>query len=264
VEGLAACIAADEAPFLAGQEWRFVRCDACGQAFHRYVLDAEWNERRFTRWMSHEAIKAFEETFDSPERDFRVASERTAHVLRIERLTRTIRKEGEPVRVCDFGCGYGEFLAICGAFGFKATGVDRAAARREHGQVEILSELDRSQSFHAVTLFEVLEHLDDPLAVLKDLVAQLLGGGIAIIETPNCQGVTGIATREDYLKIHPLDHINAFTPASLEAMAKRAGLIRIVPPASLVTTDAKRATTNLLKPLLPIAMNRTQQYFRKP
>src|SRR5689334_13411717 len=37
------------APFLVGQRWSYVRCNDCEQAFHRYILTPEWNERRFSR-----------------------------------------------------------------------------------------------------------------------------------------------------------------------------------------------------------------------
>jgi len=44
------------APFLRGQRWSYVACQDCGLAFHRNILAPEWNERRFSKWMSQEAI----------------------------------------------------------------------------------------------------------------------------------------------------------------------------------------------------------------
>jgi 2-polyprenyl-3-methyl-5-hydroxy-6-metoxy-1,4-benzoquinol methylase len=251
----------DPMPFLVGRTWRFARCEDCGQAFHRHILNAEWNERRFARWMSQEAIEAFERGFASPERAFEAGASRVAHVVRIEKLTRQLRSG--PVRLLDFGCGYGEFLATCSLFGFEAVGVDRSTAKREHGRVTILPDLSdiAGQTFHAVTLFEVLEHLDDPRSALEVLMQSLVPGGILVLETPNCEGVTGIETHEDYLRIHPLEHINAFTPATMEAFAGRLGLRRIVPPAAYVSSDAGRAGKQWLKHRLRAGMRRTQQYF---
>jgi hypothetical protein len=31
-------------PYLAGEQWCYVKCDACGLAFHRQILLPEWNE----------------------------------------------------------------------------------------------------------------------------------------------------------------------------------------------------------------------------
>lgn len=35
-------------------------------SFHHYILTPEWNERRFSKWMSQEAIEAFESQRKSP------------------------------------------------------------------------------------------------------------------------------------------------------------------------------------------------------
>ena len=48
-------------PFLQAATWSLVKCGDCSQVFHRNILSEEWNERRFTHWMSEKAIKEFEE-----------------------------------------------------------------------------------------------------------------------------------------------------------------------------------------------------------
>lgn len=250
------------APFLAGQRWRYVVCKTCHQAFHQDVLSPEWNERRFTKWMSQDAIAEFERKLKTPARMFGRGINYTAHVLRIEHLTRECRGEVLP-RVLDFGCGYGQFLSACAQFGFDAYGVDRSQARRDNGVVKILPDLYEVSSvqFHAITLFEVLEHLDDPRAILEQLSPLLVRGGILVLETPNCEGVTKIETRTDYLKIAPLEHINGFTPATLSALAERLGFERVNPPPAYVTTDLMRVARNLAKRF--VRREGTQQYFRK-
>lgn len=251
------------APFLDGQRWSYVKCLACGQAFHRYILTPTWNERRFNQWMSQEAIAAFEKGLKTPARLFGHGINYVTHVLRIDELTRDIRGD-EKVRVLDFGCGYGQFLSACSLFGFEAIGVDRSTARRDNGVFPILPDISAvSGRFHALTLFEVLEHLDDPKPVLKDLAALLLPGGILVLETPNCEGVSRIETRQEYLKIAPLEHINGFTPATMEAFAVGLGFERLQPPATYVTTKLGRVARNRVKRALAAFNDNTQQYFRK-
>jgi hypothetical protein len=60
-------------------------------------------------------------------------------------------------------------------------------------------------------------------AGLEMLRARLVPGGILVLETPDCSGITGIVSRRDYDNIHPLEHINGFTPATLRKMAERLG-----------------------------------------
>ena len=246
-------------PYLARKTWHFVKCDDCAQMFHRFVLDAEWNERRFAKWMTQDAIAAFESTALQREWQFQKAAENIAHVLRIRSL------KGTKVKLLDFGCGYGEFVAICNLHGFRAVGVDRSEAKRSNALTPISPSLsDLSGPFDVITLFEVLEHLDQPLQVLQQLTAITTPGGILILETPDCTGVTDIKTLDDYRKIHPLDHINAFTPATLSKIAARAGFESIPKPTAHVTTQTSQIAKTGAKALLSAFVKpTTRQYFRK-
>ena len=75
----------------------------------------------------------------------------------------------------------------------------------------------------------MLEHLDDPAAILRRLATLMYQGGLLVLETPDCTGVSDIRSQQDYLKIHPLEHINAFTHKTLCSIASRALGIAFVP-----------------------------------
>jgi len=257
-------------PFLRDAEWVLVRCAGCGQVFHRRILTPEWNERRFSRWMSSEAIKEFEDRLarSSPlaSRKFKRGSEYVAHALRLERLTRAQREPGEPVRLLDFGCGWGDFLSVCSQFGFVSYGVDRSVPRMDKAVVKVfpsLADLDGLPPFHAITLFEVLEHLDEPAPMLRELVQRLKPGGVMILETPDCAGVSGIRTREEYRKIHPLEHINAFTRETLCGIGERAGLRLEKEGLAVVTADLPRVVKGVARHFLGRGSGTTRLYFRK-
>jgi 2-polyprenyl-3-methyl-5-hydroxy-6-metoxy-1,4-benzoquinol methylase len=247
-------------PYLTGQVWRYVKCGACEQAFHANVLTPEWNDINFSRWMSAEAIAEFERTHGGTDRLFDRATHYTKHVLQLAAMIPT-----RPLRVLDFGCGNGEFLSICHQFGFEAVGVDRSTARRDKAGVNVFASADEldGRPFHAITLFEVLEHLDDPSGILKMLRGHLAPGGILILETPDCTGVTGIQTIHDYGCIHPLQHINGFTPTTLRGFAERLGFESIAKPVSHVTSSpVKVAKTEARRVLGSVMRPTTQQYFR--
>ena len=256
-------------PFLLGNRWSFVRCNECGQAFHKYILAPDWNERRFSKWMNQEAIEAFERRLNTPDRKFNKGVQNTKHVLQLEYLTRRLRGK-EPVRLLDFGCGYGEFIAMCSLYGFDAYGIDRSIARRKNANfdkifpdMENLQELDNPE-FHVITLFEVLEHLDDPRSLLEALKGYLVKWGVLVLETPDCTGVNGIESSSDYMKIHPLEHINAFTPETMRKFAESLGFEQIKKPVSHVTSDPVRVVKTEIKRLIGGLMKTsTQQYFRK-
>jgi len=48
-----------------------------------------------------------------------------------------------------------------------------------------LDDFEIEEKFDVITLFHVLEHFDDPRAVLKQLKSMLAKGGIIVIEVPN-------------------------------------------------------------------------------
>lgn len=236
-------------PVIGDCRWSFVECADCRQRFHGNILSPEWNEIRFSRWMSAEAIEQFEAEHGGNQD----ATRDVQHVLRLRDLGVT--------RVLDFGCGYGEFLEMCRLFGIEAHGVDRSHARRSGAGLQIHAELNEVPgTFDAITMFEVLEHLDDPLTMLKALIKRLNRGGIMIVEVPDTSEVNGITDRESYHKIHPLDHINAFTPESLVRIMARAGLQPLHKGPAFVTTSAKRITKDIAKAALK--QRSTQRYFR--
>ena len=93
----------------------------------------------------------------------------------------------------------GEFLLACKTFGFEVVGVDRAMPRIEEAHTKVLSSLDaldKNQKFHAITLFHVLEHLDDSAAILRRVAALMYQGGLLVLETPDCTGISGIRSRQ--------------------------------------------------------------------
>lgn len=253
-------------PFLKGKRWSYVQCSHCSQAFHKYILAPDWNERRFSQWMSQEAIEAFELKLKTPDKLLNKSIQHTKHILQLDSLTRKLRGDTQ-VRLLDFGCGYGEFIAMCDLYGFEAYGIDRSSARRENGRFErIFPDLKDlgSSKFHVITMFEVLEHLEDPKSLLDVLKGYLIRGGILVLETPDCSGVMGITSRDEYLKIHPLEHINGFTPATMRKFAESLGFVPIKKPVSHVTTSLMRVAKTEIKRMIGGVMPKnTQQYFQK-
>ncbi len=74
--------------YLKEAVWSLRTCHDCGQLFHGFILNEEWNERRFSEWMSAEAIKAFKPDIGQPTASHRfdVGNGRVSHILRLRAL----------------------------------------------------------------------------------------------------------------------------------------------------------------------------------
>ncbi|MGB0953840.1 MAG: class I SAM-dependent methyltransferase [Planctomycetota bacterium] len=258
-------------PFLKDCAWTLVECEDCAQVYHLRVLTPEWTERRFTKWMSEEAIQAFRDLHGvmEPQAVFQRARKMTDHVLCIEKMTRELRDK-EAIRLLDFGCGDGRFITLANAFGMDAQGVDRSTARRQklrgqvriHASVEAYREL-HPEPVHVATLFEVLEHLEEPMAVLQSLHGMLVPSGLLVAEVPNAEGVRHLKTMDD-LVVDGVDHLNAFTPVTLKQMVQGAGFTPVSRPTAHVSADVKRLVKREVRRVVGgLSKPSTRMYFRK-
>ncbi len=99
-------------------------------------------------------------------------------------------------RLLDFGCGNGEFLLRMRDRGWQVTGLDSSAKviqllRREHGVSGHIGSLPHSDlapgSFDAITMWASLEHVHQPLQILREAHRLLAPGGRLYVEVHNVE-----------------------------------------------------------------------------
>ena len=92
-------------------------------------------------------------------------------------------------RVLDFGCGNGGFIKNICSITKEVAGVelDLEARRklREEGLNVVASLKDIEHEWDVITMFQVIEHLDNPQKWLLEIYNYLAEDGILVIETPN-------------------------------------------------------------------------------
>ncbi|HYD24299.1 MAG TPA: class I SAM-dependent methyltransferase [Croceibacterium sp.] len=207
-----------------------VRCRGCGLA---YVANPP----------GRSAIEAFY----SAEADYHgelldpadPAFARTGRIARqhLRMLRRSIRHPHRH-KLLDIGCSSGLFLDAARRAGFEAYGAelspDTAAFARTHFGLEVHAGDWRDAgyaegSFDVVTLFDVVEHLPDPLAELAAIRALLKPGGLLLQSTPNIDGLFPrlsyrLAAKLDYWPHpEPPHHLFQFSRRTLTALTERAG-----------------------------------------
>lgn len=119
---------------------------------------------------------------------------RAAFERRYEDLLGTARRIVGPITsLLDVGCGIGGFVGYAAGRGLRAVGSDVspeavATARTAGLEVYIADELDAhvpDDALDALTMWDVVEHLVDPVGVLDATVRKVRPGGALLFETPD-------------------------------------------------------------------------------
>jgi 2-polyprenyl-3-methyl-5-hydroxy-6-metoxy-1,4-benzoquinol methylase len=148
---------------------------------------------------------------------------------------------GKPGRMLDVGCGEGYALAYFRERGWSVRGFDFSAAgvaSKNPGCSDALvtgdvfallhAEIAKGETYDVVWLQNVLEHVIDPIDVLKSLRALVRPHGFAVVCVPNdCSITQRAALAHGHIDrnfwVAPPDHLNYFDYASLGSISNATG-----------------------------------------
>jgi 2-polyprenyl-3-methyl-5-hydroxy-6-metoxy-1,4-benzoquinol methylase len=157
----------------------------------------------------------------------------------------------------DVGCGNGEFLSKVQALGWNAVGVEfdpkaHAVASSKGLRVVRGSVPNTSfelESFDAITLHHVIEHVHDPRDVLNEMRLLLKPGGTIVLTTPNWQSCGATFFGPLWRGLEPPRHLILFTPDALVKLVAEIGFvnaeIRVRPELAYSYFEQSRAIANL-------------------
>lgn len=218
-------------PLCGGQEHRhertirgfsLVRCRDCDLVFVNPQLDAAEVARIYEDKKDPNEVIEIYTRLATPG----VIGEYDRKLEQIETL------RGSKGRILDFACAAAYFVERAAARGWDAHGVDigswvgLAAERRGIRNVHIgqLSELSFPESyFDVIYAAQVFEHLQAPVAILAELRRILRPDGLLYVDVPNYRTIPIMLGRDDFFLNSPPQHINFFTPRTLELLLKSGG-----------------------------------------
>lgn len=221
-----------------------VSCDACGHGLTIHTAPPADTQERFQghRWTETRGL-------------MEAATSAMARVRYAE------LKEFHPGRdLLEVGCGTGEFLMAARSAGHQVVGLDLSAeavdyVRERHPNLDVRCDTLDSvtlppESVDVVAAFHVLEHVPDPIGLLKQMREVLRAGGLVYIRVPNLDtwyrrvlGPNWWGFSVEHLAHFTSDSISmAFATASLDVLAVRSG-------------DSDPA--NSLWPVLPLLLGRS-------
>jgi 2-polyprenyl-3-methyl-5-hydroxy-6-metoxy-1,4-benzoquinol methylase len=206
-------------------EGPLLRCSGCGQ------LISQCSEEKYRQSMREfNTAEGTQPRPDALRRRFR----RSRKYL--EQIEKILNKPRSEIRLLDAGCSSGYFLTVANQLGFYAEGVEpgldavqtaRAAGLTVHsGLLEDVALPE--QSFDAITLFEVIEHLKEARDTIQRCNRLLRPGGILVIGTANTASWTFMAMKSRWEYFH-IDkhggHVSFFNPGSMKILAQRSGFV---------------------------------------
>ncbi|MEQ1575087.1 MAG: class I SAM-dependent methyltransferase [Vicinamibacterales bacterium] len=122
--------------------------------------------------------------------------------------------------VLDIGCGLGGMLDALAAQGWTTYGIDPATkvAFARHRELQSIPAEPR---FDLAVLHHVLEHVTDPLAILRSLGSAVRQGGFLLISVPNLDDVAEHGELKYCIRSEV--HVLAYSTAALTWLAAEAG-----------------------------------------
>ncbi|MBN2452699.1 MAG: class I SAM-dependent methyltransferase [Candidatus Omnitrophica bacterium] len=227
-------------------EFNIVRCRPCGLIFRDVFLTADSSKDLYSeRYFTDEQAGYF---FNNPREKEELFNARMDTVQAYVPLKGTL---------LDIGCAIGTFLNIARGRGWNARGSEISEfaagyARDKHGLDVVSGEFDKTkfgnEKFDVVTLWDVIDHSEDPVTFLNDAASLLKPGGYLFVLTTMEDSLIYEISKYLYkfsfglirgpvAKGHPIHHSTFFSKKTLKSAIESLGMrVRNIEPSKYPAT----------------------------
>jgi 2-polyprenyl-3-methyl-5-hydroxy-6-metoxy-1,4-benzoquinol methylase len=201
------------------------RCLNCGLCYQfpqpkTVSLKKLYNESYFVSDAS--ARKGYDNYFRDEKNIKSTYRKRFKHIARVQ------PKAG---RVLDVGCAAGFFMSVAKERGWDVEGIElskhatqvaNAAGHRVHcGTLETFE--NSAELFDAITMWDVIEHVQSPLRSLRVINSLLRVGGHVILTTPAIDSLQARIFRHRWMGIKEDEHLYFFSHQTLSRLLRACG-----------------------------------------
>jgi SAM-dependent methyltransferase len=181
--------------------------------------------------------------------------------MKIRHFEDRLRDVGDrvtPGRLLDIGCSCGYFLEVAAARGFDVRGVEfsRNAIAAASAQIRprifegALENLPDDTPFDVVSAFDLIEHVPDPRAFLRDCARRLKPGGVLLISTPDTGHFLRYLMGSRWPMLQPMQHLFLFSRRALDRALRAEGFDHVSVNTAYKTLSLEYLL-NQIKPLNP-------------
>jgi SAM-dependent methyltransferase len=215
--------------YLASTDYVLCDCAECGLIYQKHVPRPELLCHIYNVMISPlvlDELEAARLTIDNFEQ---ISGE-------IIYLFRNLNKHPTKIRFLDYGFGHGRWARVARAMGAKVFGTELSPEKITLAQtlgIEVVAdEALCGMQFDLIHTEQVFEHLVEPAREFQKLGRLLAPGGVMKIAVPPQGGIRrhlqkhGIR-EQDYmtiLSVGALEHLNAFSPRSMQVLARSSDL----------------------------------------
>jgi SAM-dependent methyltransferase len=220
------CGAKDGRELVDDPPFRVFLCEPCGLAFTSPRIRADRLPELYNKgYFSSESAGDFGYASYADDR---------------EGFTKTFRLKAEALRrhvsggrLLEIGCAAGFFLDATRRLGFDVYGTEIAEDMAAHAKDVLgapnvyVGPLETyeppKEPFDVVAMFDVVEHIADPIAALAKIRGALAPNGVLILQTQDVASITRRLMGRKWTHFKQLEHVWHFSDRSLRALLSRAG-----------------------------------------
>ncbi len=201
---------------LLGEDCAVVKCLKCGLVYKN----------------RHPCLLELESFYEDDYVHFRSAPEAgladinsAACKLKIIAKLLNVSADYSKISLLDIGCGAGQFVNIARSLGVMAEGIDPhlpAALQNKYLQRKASNQV-AAESYDAVVLLNVAEHVVDPLPLFADAYRILRPHGVLMITCPYGNSLACKIYRDRWTHLATDEHLLFWVPGSLEFVLRRIG-----------------------------------------
>lgn len=207
--------------------FNIVKCLKCGLIY----TDLDPDENFFTRFYSKNYFEN-----GGNKRSYENYRGEAGALYATFRKRLSLLKLGPKGTVLDVGCAYGYFLKVIPS-GWRKFGVEVSthaagfAAKLNKDATIVNGELTpntfRSQQFDLITLWDVIEHLPNPLEVITISHRLLKKGGVIALTTGDVDSIFAKFQGRGWHLYNPPQHLSYFSPLTITKILKKAGFKKV-------------------------------------
>jgi SAM-dependent methyltransferase len=207
------CRGSEFRPFVLEGEWQYLRCRNCGLIFLEPQPSKEFLHSHYQDYLPADP-QEIENWRTMMTQVFTKSASLIQDVIPI------------PGRLLDVGCGYGFFLEEMARRNWQVDGIEISTTGRVYARERLgLNVSDRplprpdwqDNCYDVVTLFYVIEHLQDPKSLLGEVRRLLRTGGLLLLRWPHTAPIaTMLKPWVSRMKLYQApSHLFDFSPSTI-------------------------------------------------